>query len=403
MISYFNYEINHNLEKLKKLNLINKKKINKKYVLTNNEKVNSVNNLPNNKMHIKLASDKTTEKVSNIDEYITHNIIIDNFDVKNCKPPTSFLGSDIVDHNANYQYDKNVLSKKLSNKVIHVVYQYKYKNKSVTGFGDLLRSIYFMLQFSEKYKLNFEIEINKHNIKKYLKHFSCKNNINNPIENNIYFYDKGNCNYAVNNNIIDYEYVDIDEDLLNYINNLEHYNNHLYFYLISHPNKNAITETHKNYVKNMITPTEELSICVDKFLRNLYLEKNNFITIHIRYYDEPVTTINNQFTKKMDSIIKQIIDIANQTKIDILILTSQNVVKNYIIKYIPNVKTHFNPICHTSKSNSSQLTLVNTLTDFFVMSYSKFIYSFSVYEHGSGFSKWCAITYNIPYICYSIQ
>jgi hypothetical protein len=37
------------------------------------------------------------------------------------------------------------------------------------------------------------------------------------------------------------------------------------------------------------------------------------------------------------------------------------------------------------------------------MTYSKYIYSFSVYDHGSGFSKWCATTYNIPYICYSLQ
>ena len=142
---------------------------------------------------------------------------------------------------------------------------------------------------------------------------------------------------------------------------------------------------------------------VDTFLQYLHLEKHNFITIHIRYYDEPFTSINNQFITKMDWIINKMIEIVNIYKMDILLLTSQNVIKNYIIKHMPFVKTHFNPICHTCKSNSSQITLMNTLKDFFAMSYSKSIYSFSVYEHGSGFSKWCAITYNIPYICYSIQ
>jgi hypothetical protein len=34
---------------------------------------------------------------------------------------------------------------------------------------------------------------------------------------------------------------------------------------------------------------------------------------------------------------------------------------------------------------------------------SRSIYSISVYIHGSGFSFWCAKTYNIPYSCKYIE
>jgi hypothetical protein len=55
---------------------------------------------------------------------------------------------------------------------------------------------------------------------------------------------------------------------------------------------------------------------------------------------------------------------------------------------------------HTLENDINSLK--NTLIDFYLMSQSKQIISFSVYQHGSGFSKWCAVTYEIPYVCYSI-
>lgn len=342
--SYLNYEINKNLENIERLRLINKKNTSEKYIKT-----------PTGK----------------------NNII--------------------------QQMDKSIISKNLTNKVIHIVYQYEYKNQSVTGFGDLLRCIYFMLQFSEKYKLKFEINICNHNIKKYLNYFCNKSNVNDIISSNIYFYDKTNYKYTILNNKIKYEYIDIDEELLNYINNLHCYNNHLYLYLINHPNKNIITETHKDFVRKLIEPTDEVKKNFDNFILNLNLQKKNYIVIHIRYYDEPVIKPTNFFLERINYIINLIRDIKNKYRIDILLLTSQNVIKNYIIKHFPYIKTHFNPICHTCDNNSTDEKMVNTLKDFYVMSYSKYIYSFSVYEHGSGFSEWCAETYNIPYVCYSIK
>jgi hypothetical protein len=41
--------------------------------------------------------------------------------------------------------------------------------------------------------------------------------------------------------------------------------------------------------------------------------------------------------------------------------------------------------------------VMNTLLDFYLMSYSNTIISLSVYGHVSGFSKYCSVIYGIPF------
>jgi SsrA-binding protein len=63
------------------------------------------------------------------------------------------------------------------------------------------------------------------------------------------------------------------------------------------------------------------------------------------------------------------------------------------------LKMFFNEITHFGEGVELDNNKVkNTLVDFYVMATSKKIYSFSVYDHGTGFSRWCAETYNIPYV-----
>ena len=82
-----------------------------------------------------------------------------------------------------------------------------------------------------------------------------------------------------------------------------------------------------------------------------------------------------------------------------LILADNNSIKQYIIEHFPFVKTFFKDITHFGEGVSLQKEKVkNTLLDFYLMTYAKKINCYSCYQHGSGFSKWCAITYNIPYI-----
>ena len=66
------------------------------------------------------------------------------------------------------------------------------------------------------------------------------------------------------------------------------------------------------------------------------------------------------------------------------------------------IKTLFKEIIHLCESDThveNNEKIKNTLIEFYLMSFSKEIKSYSCYEHGSGFSYWCAKTFNIPYSC----
>ena len=83
-----------------------------------------------------------------------------------------------------------------------------------------------------------------------------------------------------------------------------------------------------------------------------------------------------------------------------LVIADNNIVKNMLKNVFPNFKILLKDITHFGEGVVLEEEKVkNTLVDFYLLSYSNSIRSYSCYQHGSGFSYWCAKTYNIPYIC----
>lgn len=289
---------------------------------------------------------------------------------------------------------------------IYIIYQYVYKNNvNVTGFGDFVRGCFYILQFSDKYKINFDFNIFNHPIKKYLEYFSCKPDIDENISKEIIYFKHENHEYYHVNKKIVYKYYDIDEKLFKFIKYTKQYNNNKFLYLTNHPNEIMITENNKKRIRELIKPTQYLMEIVETTMLNLGLIKNNFIIIHLRMYDESFygnnCTIKN---RHVNNIIEYINAIRQNSKDTIFMITSDNIIKSLIINKIPYIKTIFHDITHIGEnSKTNDNNLINTLKEFYIMSYSSYIYSFSVYQHGSGFSKWCAKTYNIPYICMLLE
>jgi hypothetical protein len=283
---------------------------------------------------------------------------------------------------------------------IYVVYQYSYKNNiKATGFGDFIRGCYFILQFSDKYKIHVDFIISNHPIKYFLEYFSEKPDIAIDISSCISFFTHNNHRYYQYNGIIDYAYKDIDNTLLYFIKQTPQYNNNKYIYLTNHPHIIKITESNKRYMQTLIKPTSELLNSVEVALFNLKLTKYNYIVVHLRLFDEHFYNNNNNKIN-IKSILDYITKIRQNTKDPIFLIASNNNIKQYIITEMPNIKTIVHEITHIAEpSITNNENLKNTLIEFYIMSYSNHIYSFSVYDHGSGFSKWCAITYNIPYVC----
>ena len=395
MISYFNYEIKHKLNEENRIKKLNKK------MKKNNDMVTNVNNIKTN-----------YDMVTNVNNIKTNYGIVTN--VNNIKTNYGIVT------NVNNNINNNIVNFKINNGILehqtsktnapylrpftfNIVYQYQYKNKNLTGLGDFIRGIYFILQFSEKYSVLFTIQINNHLIKKYLYYFFNKPDIPEDIATEICFYNLENYKYINSNNIIDYDYIDVDDNFSEFLLNLPYYNKDKYLYTINHPDPKLISKKHIDFVKSILKPTEYINYLVEKMLFKLELVKHHFITIHVRTNDDCFSNKQSLNLKKnMMFLLSFIKNIYAHYKLDIFILSSDNNIKLTIMKHFPYIKFIIHNITHTCLNNNEE-GLINTLKEFYMMSYSKYIFSFSVYEHGSGFSKWCAMTYNIPYVCYSLE
>lgn len=294
-------------------------------------------------------------------------------------------------------------------KTLILTYQYSYNDDiKVTGLGDFIRGCYFLCQFSERHNYKFDFFINEHPIKNYLEYFVSKQDLNKAISSNIKFFKVINYNYTQNYGKISYDYINIDKSLLSHINKLNQLNedkDKIFLYLINHPDESKIKEFHKQQIRHILKPVKYLNDIIEETLKKLLLSKKNYIVIHVRMDDDCFLNNYSSVTKKRFAFLINSINQIKQAFLnrEFLLLASNNLIKQLIIKHIPSIKTLLFDIGHTCVQGIDDNKVINTLKEFYIMSYSSIIYSFSVYTHGSGFSKWCATTYNIPYSCYLIE
>jgi len=316
---------------------------------------------------------------------------------------------DIIKKDMSYLHAKKVY-------VIQNVYQEMYKGGlKPTGFGDFIRGCYFILQFCKKHKFRFNIIIN-HPIALFLKqyeNFYINKNKNKNVElnnifDNIHKFDGSNFISCVTNNegYITGEKINDNtiHDFIDYLGG-GHISSHtLFIYNILFP-YDTIEEKEKMYIRYLLEPNEEMNMCIDETIAKLGVIKKRYTVIHIRCGDEYLCDNSSVFTKKyLVSIfdeIKRIVSRDLETKY--LLISDNNLIKGLIQKYlfqIKNINTLYNSITHVGETNILDIEKVkNTMLDFYLLANSGSIYSISVYAHGSGFSYWCAKTYNIPYKC----
>jgi hypothetical protein len=279
----------------------------------------------------------------------------------------------------------------LSENIKHIinVYQPIYKNdKKASGFGDFIRGNYFLMQFCETFNLKFTAIVN-HPIQHFL-----KNNGTRRLQHN------ESPNYE---NIEFYQQVKIegflDENNLNhFLNTSENTNDNRNVFINTYlyP-QNDVPQKHKEMMRSILEPIPELITQVNNVLTNLNLEKHTFDVIHIRSGDKYLienSMIDPNFIQKLHRVLYFLNNAETY-----LLLTDSYKLKYVLMKLFPRLKMFFNEITHFGEGvELNEEKVKNTLVDFYVMATSKKIYSFSVYDHGTGFSRWCAETYNIPYV-----
>ena len=280
---------------------------------------------------------------------------------------------------------------------IENVYQERYNNIKATGIGDFIRGSYFLMEFCDNNNILFNINILNHPISQFLEIYQNKQSL---IINNINKFEELNFQpHISNNNIITNTYDSFTNNkFINYLSKQHVFNKKIYTYIISYPSE-KIDEKHKEYMKQILQPCKQLELIVDNMLLELELIKKQFIIIHIRYGDDFLIKKKNKIEKNHLAMIQKILDKLNLNQ-KYLLISDNIIIKNILSLKYPFIKTHFNKISHTGEGLEIKTNeLQNTMIDFYMFSHASRVIAFSVYQHGTGFSKWSTETYSVPYIC----
>jgi hypothetical protein len=250
------------------------------------------------------------------------------------------------------------------------------------------------MQLTKLLNLEFEIDISNHPIEKYIENSGKKSEIN---------YDNIEFIVGLNRNCdLWYDpgmYLDID--FANKI--IDKLNNYLYsdtyaFFTNAFPIFTKFLDDGVEKMKSMLIPNTFMQEYIDTTFNEIKLTRNTYATIHIRSGDQYLTNskkMNTEFINKIKKYINRII-IPNKKY---LIISDSNILKKALKSY-PNFYIINRKIEHLGgdfmRSHESNSTM-NTLLDFYLMSYSNAIITLSVYGHISGFSQYCSIINKIPF------
>jgi hypothetical protein len=287
--------------------------------------------------------------------------------------------------------------KRLTNKNIKkivCVFQLQYINEKSEGFGDFLRGSFYAMQLSKLLDLEFEIDISNHPISKY---------IENPGKNLDINYD--NLEWVMGHNRPPHlrqdpnKFLNIDfaNEIIDKLNNYSNSDTYAFF-TNAFPIFNTFLDTGREKMKSMLIPNTCMQEYIDTTLNEINLSRNTYATIHIRSGDQYLTNsqaMNVDFINKIKKYINNLI-VPNKKY---LIISDSNPLKVALNSY-PNFYIINRNIQHLGGHflNLEEPTgIMNTLLDFYLMSYSNSIFALSAYLHVTGFSKYCAVINKIPF------
>ena len=294
---------------------------------------------------------------------------------------------------------KNITNQIPNIKSITHVYQQKYiiNNNIVNsrGLGDFIRGSYWIMQFCKYANILFNMNIN-HPINNYLL------NKTHEINRGVHFLDDANYRYNIQPKNMINAYYGFIKSFIKYVQSLPINNGNVYVYNIGFPIL-EIEEYQRQYIRNIFTPSIMMNTYIDQQLSQLGLEKNNYNIIHIRIGDNLlVHNTQNLNNNVLNSLINKVKGHINDNE-NYLVLSDNKIFKDILKNNIKNnIKLLNNNISHLGEgTNLTNMQIVkDNMLEFYLMSLSKDILAYSVYYWGSGFSKWCAETYNIPYRSY---
>jgi hypothetical protein len=294
-------------------------------------------------------------------------------------------------------------------KLTHI-YQEQFSNWKSSGLGDFIRGSFFIMQFCDKFNIEYEISFKNHLLYNFFKN----SNINDFIgssDMSIIKYLDNNFIEDVNNitKVISYKTLPeniITNSFMQYIinnNDINIKNININVNTICFPLYYEIDKNHKKYMKNIMEPTDDIKQYVINHITNMNLIIDHYNVIHIRCGDDLLihNKTNNILFNVIYNKLSKILD-DNILNEDYVIISDSNELKKNIKNKFPSFKINTeNIIVHLGEGNkNTEETIKSLLFDFYLMAYSKNIIGLSSYTHGTGLSLWCSTIYDIPYKCY---
>jgi hypothetical protein len=286
-------------------------------------------------------------------------------------------------------------------KKIRNVYQTEYVNdKPPTGLGDFIRGCYFLLHFCQDYNFEPEFYIN-HPIKSFTQDKAI-NGINKASVHNIAIlnnFDSGI--FDPNNYIISHVQHQPDiHEFIEIVNTLPVDNGCINLLTILFPYRDVV-DRDKVVMKKLLMPNEQMEFSVNDTLRCIKLTKQQYSVIHIRLGDDYLIKNEKDISsEKLTQLTSDVRNIIAANTDDLLLLCDNNTIKRLLCNQFTQLKEIGFKINHFGENVvQTNDEVQNNLTDFYLMANSNAIHAFSCYNHGTGFSRWCAKTYDIPYSC----
>ena len=298
-------------------------------------------------------------------------------------------------------------------KIINNVYQskYNYGRANCTGLGDFIRGCYFILEFCEQYKFEAKIVFNNH-ISKFLRIKTHNLHLIENVLSSIQFFKNNNFSQynIINGFVVDpkRDNTNIMADFVNYVVDSPSYYGNVFTFCNSFP-RNDIPEKNKETMRDILEPINEIKLTIQQRLEELHLRIKGYTVIHIRSGDsflknETNNAFHQKYVHKLIHNIQEDVKYITKHNANIinkyLLIADNNNIKTVLKDYFPSFQTMMQPITHFGEGVILEEERVkNTLIDFYLLSFANCIISYSAYEHGSGFSYWCAKTFDVPYIC----
>lgn len=240
------------------------------------------------------------------------------------------------------------------------------------GLGDILRGALSMFQLSKKYNFQLIIDFQHHSFSNYLKSEPHKY-INLILEN------KDNIPFIEDNEIEAY---------------LQNNSNEVSYLFTNCHLRGEITDECKQFIKNILTPNKEFQKYIDETFLYYHIPEHYHI-LHFRLGDSFL--IRNQKSDFSNAMNKYY-----QWKEEVDILISDSLIFKENIK--ENIKENDKDIIilntkpvHLGYANHSN-NIKDTLVEFFIITKSKKIKTFSIYNWISGFVNIVHEIYDIPLV-----